>query len=183
MCIPKFRGGMGFKDFSYFNLSFLAKQGWRISQNETSLLHKIYQARYFPNSSLFDSHLSANPSYLQRGIWQAKKWLEKGCIQRIGDGTKVCIWKDSWILGVNQPLTPHEHVDLDPLVATVDHLFDKRHLGWNVQTLNMYFPPSISIVILKILLGSNPCPDSVVPIGSFNNVKSNKLVNAYRLPH
>lgn len=40
-------GGLDFQNLKNFNLAFLAKQGWRLVQEEDSLLHKIYKARYF----------------------------------------------------------------------------------------------------------------------------------------
>lgn len=55
MCIPKCKGGMGFRNLHSFNLAILVKQGWRILKDDQSLLHKIYKARYFPHFSLFDS--------------------------------------------------------------------------------------------------------------------------------
>lgn len=57
MCLPKYKGGLGFKDLNYFNLALLTKQGWHIVHNDQSLLHRAYKARYFPNSSLFKSRL------------------------------------------------------------------------------------------------------------------------------
>lgn len=40
-CESKFFGGLGFKDLKLFSQALLAKQGRRILQNESSLLHKI----------------------------------------------------------------------------------------------------------------------------------------------
>lgn len=55
MCLSKFKGCLGFKDSNSFNLALLTKQGWIISHNEYSLLHRIYKVRYFLNSSFFIS--------------------------------------------------------------------------------------------------------------------------------
>lgn len=71
MCLLKFHGGLEFKKLSIFNLSLLAKQGWRISQDKNSLLHRLYKAKYLPNNSFFESQLGRNPSYTWRGIWEA----------------------------------------------------------------------------------------------------------------
>lgn len=47
LCTPKDRGGMGFRDLRAFNLALLTKQGWRIMQNQNSLVHNVFKAKYF----------------------------------------------------------------------------------------------------------------------------------------
>ena len=63
MCTPKVEGGMGFKDLKAFNLTLLAKQGWRISQDIDSLSHQVLKAKYFPDSTFLEAQLGKNPSY------------------------------------------------------------------------------------------------------------------------
>lgn len=66
---------MGFRCFENFNVTLLAKQGWRIMQCENSLLTKVLKAMYFPNSSFLDSSLKFGSSYIWCRIWFAKKVL------------------------------------------------------------------------------------------------------------
>ena len=52
MCESKSSGGMGFKKLKQFKLALLAKQGWRLQTNHTSLVYRVFKAKYFPHVSL-----------------------------------------------------------------------------------------------------------------------------------
>lgn len=81
LCCSKFQGGHGFIDLYCFNMSLLAKQGWRILQNPTSLVARCLKARYFKNCSFLDAHINKNFSYLWRSIAAAR-----GCLKKAADG-------------------------------------------------------------------------------------------------
>jgi hypothetical protein len=93
----KHQGGLGFRDLICFNKVLLAKQGWRLVQNPTSLLGRILKAKYFPMSSFLEASLGNNPSYAWKSIHSAKELLQQGLIWRIGDGSKINIWGDRWL--------------------------------------------------------------------------------------
>jgi hypothetical protein len=97
MTYPKALGGMGFRDLHSFNLAMIAKQGWNFMTKPHTLVAKQYKARYFPNSSLFDSCLGHNPSYAWRGIWKARHILMNGCRWTIGSGTSISVMNDLWL--------------------------------------------------------------------------------------
>ena len=64
-------GGMGFKDLVRFNEAMLAKQVWRLAANRTSLLYKVFSAKYFPSGSIFDAKM-AKGSYAWQSILRAR---------------------------------------------------------------------------------------------------------------
>ena len=55
---------MSFRDLRDFNLAMLAKQGWRLIQENDSLLYKCFKARYFPRSSFLEAKESPGCSYV-----------------------------------------------------------------------------------------------------------------------
>ena len=63
MCKSKLQGGMGFRNLQAFNLAMLAKQGWRLLTNPSSLVARIYKAKYYPTSDVLGAKMGCNPSY------------------------------------------------------------------------------------------------------------------------
>jgi hypothetical protein len=110
MIQPKSQGGMGFRDLHAFNLAMIAKQGWNMMTKPNSLVARLYKARYFPNSSLFDSKIGNNPSYAWRGIWKARHILMHGCRWSIGRGTSIRVTNDPWLRGNDGAWIPSPHI-------------------------------------------------------------------------
>ena len=63
---------MGFKDLTSFNVVMLGKQGWKFQVDNTSLVSRLFKARYFDQCDFLRSRLGANPSYVWRSIFSAK---------------------------------------------------------------------------------------------------------------
>ena len=96
LATPK-KGGMGFRDLRAFNLTMLAKQGWRLLQEDDSLLFKCFKARYFPRSNFLEAVVSPNCSFVWRSIMATLPILKKGCCWRVGDGYSIRVHEDRWI--------------------------------------------------------------------------------------
>jgi hypothetical protein len=97
MTHPKSQGRMGFRDLHAFNLAMIAKQRWNILTKPHTLVAKLYKARYFLNSSFFESKIGHNPSNAWRGIWKARDILMNGCRWRIGNGANIKVMYDPWL--------------------------------------------------------------------------------------
>ena len=69
---PKKEGGMGFRNLSAFNEAMLAKQGWRLVIDNSSLLARSMKARYYSNSDFLATTLHGNPSFSWRSIVGAR---------------------------------------------------------------------------------------------------------------
>ena len=99
--MPKSEGGMGFKDLKAFNLAFLAKQRWRLTQNTKSLAHRVLKAKYFLNSNFLEAQIGKNLSYTWRSLMAAQEVLRRGLRWNIGNERKTKIWADRWIPTLN----------------------------------------------------------------------------------
>lgn len=97
MTKPKAMGGLGFRDLELFNLSLLARQGWRIIQNPSSLIARILKAVYFPNTSFLEALMGSHPSQIWRSILEGREVLVQGIVRRIGDGRTTEIWGHNWL--------------------------------------------------------------------------------------
>lgn len=78
MCMPKNKGGLGFRDIHGFNLALLGKQCWRLVHEPNALMSRVLKARYYPNSHFLQAGRSGGVSYTWSGIWEAKEELKKG---------------------------------------------------------------------------------------------------------
>ena len=137
MCVPKKKGGMGFRDIHSFNLALLAKQAWRLIDNPDSLCAIILRAKYFPDGDLMSATLKQKSSYTWQSIMAGVDTLRRGYIWRIGDGEKVNIWEDSWI-----PQSPTRKVLTirgNNLITRVCDLIDPATGDWDSQLVNLTF--------------------------------------------
>jgi hypothetical protein len=60
-------------------MSMIAKLAWNFVTEPDKLVARIFKARYFPRSSLFDAKIGVNPSYAWRSIWKSRDVLVNGC--------------------------------------------------------------------------------------------------------
>jgi hypothetical protein len=158
---PKFNGGIGFRDMHMFNLAMLAKQGWRLHTNPSSLLSKCLKAKYFPHCDILQAQIGNVPSYTWKSIHQALWVLNKGCCWKIGSGTKVNIWEDNWIPHQNghKVLTPkanHRQVLVSDLIT------HDPNLGWNTSLINNIFLPFERDLIQQLPLTQEPIEDQIM---------------------
>jgi hypothetical protein len=142
MSHPKGLGGLGFRDLHSFNLAMIAKQGWNIMTKPHTLVARIYKARYFPNSSFFDSKIGHNPSYAWRGIWKARQVLMKGCRWSIGGGNSIKVMGDPWLRDKDGAWLPSPQIQ-GVHNFTVHDLMIPNLKMWDKMKLESLFPSYI----------------------------------------
>jgi len=96
LCIPKKRGGMGFRDLESFNAAMLAKQVWRLLLEPESLCARVMRARYYPDGNLLVAKQKSGSSYAWQSVLAGLQCFKMGYIWRVGDGM---------IIGSHQAIT------------------------------------------------------------------------------
>lgn len=158
LCLPKNKGGMGFRAMHHFNMALLAKQGWRLLHSESSLVARVFKGRYYPRTSFLEAKLGHQCSYAWRSILEARNILTDGCIWRVGNGQAIHIWQDNWIPHIEhkQPITAHTENRADHLVST---LIDQERRIWKQDLIAEIFLPSDIPFITNILLSRRSITD------------------------
>ncbi|KAL4607885.1 hypothetical protein ACB092_09G207800 [Castanea dentata] len=86
-----------FRDLKALNLALLTKQGWRIQQDPRTLVHRVFKAKYFADTTFKEAQLDHRPSYVWRSLLAAKDIVVNGTRWVVGNGESVNIWEDRWI--------------------------------------------------------------------------------------
>jgi hypothetical protein len=179
MIQPKAQGGMGFRDLHAFNLAMIAKQGWNIMTKPHTLVARIYKARYFPNSSFFDSKIGHNPSYAWRGIWKARHILMNGCRWRIGNGNSIKIMREPWLRDIEGAWLPSPQ-DQGVHNLFVNDLMLPNMKVWDKRKIESLFPMDVANRILDIPLFDMFGEDKLVwvdsPYGHYSVKSGYKLM-------
>jgi hypothetical protein len=133
-----------------FNLALLGKHGWRFMTHPDSLCSQVLKGRYFQNSDFLQVTAPNRCSATWRAIVAGKEVLKMGLIKRIGDGTSILVWHDSWIPGI-QSMKPSAQLgdeDHRDNINLVSDLFDHETGSWKIAMVRKNF---ISIKVDAIL--------------------------------
>ncbi|XP_042958049.1 uncharacterized protein LOC122293560 [Carya illinoinensis] len=150
----KQEGGLGFRDFEYFNKAMLAKQGWRLLINTQSLASRVLKAKYFPSSDFLSARVRRVDSFVWKSITTPRPLLAGGLHWKIGNGNSVRIWSDCWLPTPTsfKVQSPPKTLNID---ATVNLLIDQDTLSWNLPLIQSIFFPKEAAIISKLHV--SPC--------------------------
>jgi hypothetical protein len=96
----KVHGWNGFqRDVKLFSQAMLSRQCWGlITELEDSLCAQVLKGRYFPGGYFLNFSTTRSCSFTWRSLMFGKDLLQQGIILKIGEGDKVRITSDRWIL-------------------------------------------------------------------------------------
>jgi hypothetical protein len=158
MSLPKYSGGLGFRDIEPFNLAMLARQAWRILKNPNSLSARVLKAVYFPSTEFLEATLGSAPSQIWRAITESRDVMNQGLIRRVGTGETTNAWNQNWL--------PRDFM-LRPIVCLKEDaptqvvaFIDSSSSSWKVDLLKQYFIPMDCEIIRSIPLSTRKFPDT-----------------------
>ena len=167
MCLLKDKSGMRFKDLEKFKLALLAKQGWRLHTNSSSLFYRAYKAKYFLGCDFIDAKMGGHPSYGWRSIMAVQNLIKKGVRWQVDDGEKINIWRDRWTPNPHTHMIISPYCDL-PCELRVFALINSVTKEWKVDLIKQWFITQDVEDILSILLSAHGARDRLIWIGSRN---------------
>ncbi|XP_023883410.1 uncharacterized mitochondrial protein AtMg00310-like [Quercus suber] len=148
LCMPKDRGSMGFRDLKLFNLALLAKQGWRLQTNSSSLFCWVFRAKYFPPGSFMDADMGRNPFYAWRSLIAAQGVVRNGIQWQVGDGENIKVWCDKLVPKLSTYMVVSPEIQ-SPQVTLVKDLINKGTFEWDVDLVNQCFNAEDASAILS----------------------------------
>ena len=157
MTMPKYKGGMGFRNIEIFNLALLAKQVWRILDDPLSLSARILKSVYFPNTDVLEADVGSNPSQIWRSLCEGRDILKLGLIKRIGDGTTTKVWDENWIPRDFQHRPICCISDSPPNMVSA--LINSVTRTWDVQKLREHLLPMDVEAVQQIPISNVRQPD------------------------
>lgn len=104
VCKPKAEGGLGIRSSKAMNIALLAKIGWRILHDNTSLWACVLKTKY-KVGDVHDMTWTA-PRSNWSSTWRSvgiglRSVVLPGVSWVIGDGRSVKFWRDKWITGTS----------------------------------------------------------------------------------
>ncbi|XP_040372969.1 uncharacterized protein LOC121052306 [Rosa chinensis] len=150
LCNPKEDGGLGFRSLSNFNSAMLAKQAWRIVNHPSTLVARIYKARYFPDTSFWEVTSHASPSYSWRSIFSTRDMLKDSCYWQVGNGENIDIYSDLWVVAL--PLGRPIPSGLATVEVSKVHELLSGTGGWNIPLLQEIFTGEEATAVATIPL-------------------------------
>ena len=116
--------------------------------------------KYFPIGTIFDAKISSR-FYAWKSIIHSHKAISQGAKWRIGDGKKIKVYDDLWLLGNynGKILSPHSQLPKD---AKVESLIDPKVSCWNSNLIDQCFLPFEAQRIKSIPLCSTAQEDFLI---------------------
>uniref|UniRef100_A0A803PJ47 Reverse transcriptase domain-containing protein n=1 Tax=Cannabis sativa TaxID=3483 RepID=A0A803PJ47_CANSA len=153
MVVHKHSGGMGFRSLHDHNIAMLGKQGWRLLTYESSLVRRIFKARYYPLGSFLDASIGNNPSYVWRSIFESQSLIKSGARWSIANGSLVDVLNQPWLMDKDNLYITSSHPTL--LHAKVSQLMAPNERRWDEDIINDLFSDVDRELVKGVVISSS----------------------------
>uniref|UniRef100_A0A803PHZ7 Uncharacterized protein n=1 Tax=Cannabis sativa TaxID=3483 RepID=A0A803PHZ7_CANSA len=157
MCLPKSRGGLGFRKTKAMNQTFLAKWDWKLLTGCQSLCCKILEAKYLRGQNILKCRAKVTDSWFWKSLVKATEILRRGACKVVSDGKDTRISEDPWIThgqGFYQTTTSNQSQNFTMVSELLTEIDD-----WDMIKLNGLFNQETVTAILK---GGQPSTKGVI---------------------
>lgn len=132
-----------------FNKALLAKQAWRLIDNPSSLIARVFKAKYFKNTNFLEARSYQTSSYAWRSIIQTQALIRRGIKWVDGNGDSIVVWKDNWLPGEHNLPPQGPGAALYPNLK-VNDLFIPGTTSWDMRIIYSLFCREDALKILSI---------------------------------
>ena len=156
ICLPKSDGGLGFKRMHDFNLSLVAKLGWKLLSSSNCLWVNQLLSKYVKYGDFLSSPTPSTASWLWKGIQKIRPIIQEGACLRVSRFSSGPIWTSNWV-----PTIPHfRPMPKFPLNRNlpslqIRDLIDPIQNCWKASSVNALFDSLSAHEILKIRISPN----------------------------
>lgn len=154
LTLPKFAGGLGFRDIETLNDFLLAKIGWRLLKDPHSLLARVLLGKYAWDSSFLTCTVPSTASHGWRSIIAGRELLRKGRSWVVGNGESIRVWDDPW-LSFSSPSRPIGPPSESACSLRVSDLLCPLSNLWDISRIREHIP-QYEDCILRIITRCRP---------------------------
>lgn len=158
VCRPKSDGGLRIRKASQMNKALIAKVGWRVFNDETSLWARVLRSKYKIG------HIHDSNWVKARGTWSStwrsvivgiKDVICLGHGWVVGDGQRINFWTDKWLMG--EALIDKTVVDVLEGILNAkagDMWIDG--VGWDLQNIVPYVSEDTRLELAAVVVDKVP---------------------------
>ncbi|XP_042950231.1 uncharacterized protein LOC122282336 [Carya illinoinensis] len=165
----KTKGGLGFRSLASFNKALLSKQLWRLIQDPSSLVARVFKHKYYNSCNVLDSKVETSPSHIWRSIWSAMDVVKARSVWRVGNGESIKIWQDRWLPRYSTYMiqSPISLLDMDARVAG---LINSGTREWKADLIDAIFNLEESKLILSLPISIRGASDKLMWVVASNGI-------------
>jgi hypothetical protein len=159
ICLPKEEGGLGFRRMHDFNLSLIAKLGWKLLSNSDCLWVNQLQKKYIKYGNFISSPNVSSSSWIWKGIQKVKPLISAGACLTVSRTSTASIWMTNWVpsLPSFRPL-PKFPSNRNHRALLIQDLIDPALSSWKVPAITSLFDPISAQAILNTRISTDFAP-------------------------